>query len=130
VVSGHSGAVLDAGALVAIDRRDRQVGSMLELLRRRATPIRTSGGVVAQVWRDGSRQANLARLLGGVDVVALDATQGRRVGELLGEARTRDVVDGHVALLARSGDLVLTSDPDDLDALLRLRKIDAATVRV
>jgi len=75
-------------------------------------------------------QANLARVLPGIEVIALDDADGRRVGQLLAAAGTRDVVDGHVALLARSGELVLTSDPDVLEPLLRARKIDATTVRV
>ena len=77
--------VLDAGALVAIERSDRSVLALMkrELIAGRA-PI-THGGVVGQVWRSGSgRQANLARLLRGVDVRALDGALGRRAGELLG----------------------------------------------
>ncbi len=64
-------AVLDAGALVAIDKGDRSVGAMLRVLQRNGVPVVTGGGVVAQVWRDGGRQANLARILSGVDIDAL-----------------------------------------------------------
>lgn len=111
--------VLDAGALVAIERADRSVLALLkrELLAGRA-PL-THGGVVGQVWRRGSgRQANLARLLRGVEVRALDVALGRRAGELLGIAGGADVIDAAVALLALDGDMVLTSDPGDLAALV------------
>lgn len=111
--------VLDAGALVAIERLDRSVVALLkrELLAGRA-PL-THGGVVGQVWRGGSgRQANLARLLRGVEVRALDGALGRRAGELLGLAGEVDVIDAAVALLALDGDLILTSDPGDLAALV------------
>ena len=111
--------VLDAGALVAIERSDRSVVALLkrELLAGRA-PL-THGGVVGQVWRSGSgRQANLARLLRGVEVRALDGALGRRAGELLGLAGEVDVIDAAVALLAVDGDVILTSDPGDLAALV------------
>lgn len=111
--------VLDAGALVAIERSDRSVVALLkrELLAGRA-PL-THGGVVGQVWRSGSgRQANLARLLRGVEVRALDGVLGRRAGELLGLAGAVDVIDAAVALLATDGDVILTSDPGDLAALV------------
>lgn len=123
-------AVLDAGALVAVDKRDRVVGAMLRLLQRDGVPLITSGGVVARVWRDGSRQANLARILSGVDVDALDDATARRVGELLRQNRSDDPVDAHVALLVQPDDEVLTSDEPDLKALLRSRKVRARIVAV
>lgn len=123
-------AVLDAGALVAVDKRDRMVGAMLRVLHRDGVPVITSGGVVAQVWRDGSRQANLARVLSGVDVDALDDLTARRVGELLRQNRSDDLVDAHVALLVQPNDQVLTSDEPDIKALLRTRKVRARIVPV
>jgi hypothetical protein len=122
--------VLDAGALIAIDRRDRTVGAMLRLLQRDAVPLVTSGAVVAQAWRDPRRQANLARLLTGVHVAALDDAAGRQVGELLRANRTTDVADAHLSLLVRDQDRVLTSDDDDVRALLRTRRVSAVIVHV
>jgi hypothetical protein len=124
------GLVLDAGALIAVDQRSRTVGAALEVARRDEQSIRTSAGAMAQVWRDGSRQVNLVRLLSGVDVVALDNLAGRRIGELLGASRTPDVVDAHVALLVEPGDTLLTSDPDDLIRLLHVRRVKASIVQV
>ena len=122
--------VLDAGALIAIDRRDRTVGAMLRLLQRDAVPILTSGAVVAQAWRDPRRQANLARLLTGVHVAALDDGAGRRVGELLRANNTTDLADAHLSLLVHNQDRVLTSDDDDIRALLRTRRVNAVIIRV
>jgi hypothetical protein len=122
--------VLDTGALIAMDRRDREVGAMLRVLQRDAVPLTTSGAVVAQAWRDPSRQANLARLLTGVHVAALDEAAGKRVGVLLRDNETTDVADAHVALLAHDHDRVLTGDVDDITALLRTRKVNAVIVRV
>ncbi len=45
----------------AIDRRDRAVAAMLRVAQLARLPVRTSAAVVGQVWRDGARQANLAR---------------------------------------------------------------------
>lgn len=120
--------VLDAGAFVAIDKRDRRVGAMLRVLQRQRVPLWTSSAVVAQIWRDGRRQALVAQILGGVGARALAPGDDRRTGELLARARTSDVIDAHVALITDDGDQVITSDPDDLERLLRAREIDASVV--
>jgi hypothetical protein len=118
-------AVLDAGALIAIDRRDRGIGARLRVLQRRGTPLRTSAAVVGQVWRDGRRQANLARVLAGVGVEDLRRRDGKQIGELLAATASADVVDGHVALLVTQDDLVFTSDPGEIRSLLRARGVAA-----
>jgi hypothetical protein len=118
-------AILDAGALVAVDRRDRALGAQLRVLQRQGTPLRASAAVVGQVWRDGRTQVNLARVLAGVGIEALGADDGKRIGELLGQAGSADVVDGHVALLVSRADVVLTSDPGDIRVLLRARGVPA-----
>ena len=118
-------AVLDAGALVAIDRRDRLIGAQLRVLQRQGTPVRVSSAVIGQVWRDGRKQANLARVLAGAGVEAPGRDDGRRIGELLALAGSADVVDAHVALMTEPADLVLTSDPDDIRKLLQAREVPA-----
>ena len=45
--------MLDAGALIAIDRGDRQVLAQVEDADRAGDPVRTNAMAVAQVWRDG-----------------------------------------------------------------------------
>ena len=122
--------VLDAGTLIAIDRRDRRVGALLRVLQREGAPVRTSAAAVAQVWRDGRRQANLARVLPGLDVGELDEPVAKSVGELLRENGTNDVVDAHVALLVSPQGRVLTSDEAAIASLLRTRRIRAVVVRV
>lgn len=123
-------AVLDAGALIAVDKRDRAVGAMLRVLQRDGVPVVTSSAVVAQAWRDPRRQVNLARVLTGVDITALDDIAAKKVGELLRANGTSDLADAHVALLVQPQDRVLTSDEDDIKALLRTRRVKAVTVRV
>jgi hypothetical protein len=122
--------VLDAGALVGIDRRDRIVLGLLRLAEREKRPLVTSAAVVAQVWRNGSRQANLARTLAGVRIEALSSDIGWQLGVLLGRCGGADVVDAHIASLAAPGDVVLTSDPGDLDRLLGARGVVAEVHRI
>ena len=118
--------VLDAGALIAVDRQDRLIGAILRLAHQEQLSVRTSAVVVAQVWRGGGRQANLARVLAGIDAVGLDDSAGRSVGALLQQSRTDDVVHGHLALVVQPGDVVLTCDADDINANLGARAVEAA----
>lgn len=123
-------AVLDAGALIAIDKRDRAVGALLRVLQRNGVPVVTSAAVVAQVWRDPRRQVDLTRVLAGMDIEALDDTAAKQVGELLRSNGTSDLADAHLALLAEPNSRVLTSDETDITSLLRTRRVNAIIVRV
>lgn len=110
--------VLDAGAFIAVERADRDTVALLKReLAAGRVPV-THGGVVGQVWRGGSgKQAYLARLLRGSDIVPLDDAFGRRAGLLLALSNTSDVIDAAVVLLAKDGDTIITSDTDDLEPL-------------
>ncbi len=73
--------------------------------------------VLAQAWRGGP-QAQLSRLLGGCRIEASGDLDGRAAGRACARARTSDVVDALVVVAAlRRGDLVVTSDPADLQRL-------------
>lgn len=109
--------VLDAGALIGIDRGSVTVRGYILLADRGKVSLATSSAVIAQVWRGGARQARLARFLGSdlVSEEGLDSDSGRRIGVLAATVGSTDVVDGHVALMALERDaLVLTSDPGDI----------------
>ena len=112
--------VLDAGALIAIEKNDRAMWRRLKAaLHSGEIPI-THGGVVGQAWRGrGSRAALIARALASVDVRALDEDLGRRSGELLGRTKRSDVIDAALVLISSDGDAIATSDPSDLEALAR-----------
>src|SRR5437764_13663901 len=105
--------VLDADALVAVDKRDRRLGAMLRVLQREGVPVLTSAGVVAQVWRDGRREANLARILPGVDTTAIDDGAAKKTRELLKQNRSDDLVAANVALLLQPDDQILTRAAPD-----------------
>jgi predicted nucleic acid-binding protein len=122
--------VLDAGAFIAVAKSDRKVRARLSVARQESLPLRTAATVVAQVWRDGCLQSNLARILAGVEILPLDEDDARRVGELLAATATTDVVDAHVATLVEPGDEVLTTDPQDMRRLLAARGITARLIGV
>jgi predicted nucleic acid-binding protein len=111
--------VLDAGALIALERGDRGARAYVFLAAQGDAALTTSSAAVAQVWRGGARQARLSRLLASdlVREVALDKDASRRIGALAAAIGAADVVDGHVAILALERDaVVITSDPDDIAA--------------
>jgi hypothetical protein len=115
-----SGLTLDAGALIAFERNDRTVVAIIARARELNLRLAAPAGVVGQVWRDGSRQVRLARLLGSelVEIEPLDDRRARAAGQLCGVAATADVIDASVVLCARArGHAVLTSDLDDLRRL-------------
>ena len=118
---------LGAGALIALDRGDRRMVALLQEVVKRSVRVRVPAGVVGQAWRDGARQAGLARFLRTreVEIPALDEHVARAAGELCAISGTSDVIDASVVLAARTeGDTILTSDPEDL------RKLDAtATIQ-
>lgn len=110
--------VLDAGAFIAVERGDRDAIALLKYERLAGRVPVTHGGIVGQVWRSGAgRQANLARLLPGVDVRSLDEELGKRAGVLLALAGLSDVIDAALVALADDGDTFITSDPLDLGGL-------------
>lgn len=113
--------VLDAGALIALDRGDRDVWSLVTAAHRAGRRPTVPAPVIAQAWRGTARHARLATLLSGVDVVVADEPLCRRAGELLGGTGTADVLDALVALASadRPGSEVLTSDPEDIHRLLQ-----------
>ena len=118
-MKGEGGVVLDAGAFIALERRDRVMVALARRFALTETSLVTSAGVVAQVWRGGSgHQVPIAFLMRRTTVVDLTHAVARLLGRMLGARGCSDPVDGHVALLARErGWPVLTSDPDDLLAI-------------
>ena len=109
--------ILDAGALIALEKGDRAVGILLDREREVKGRILIPVGALAQVWRDGSRQARLARFLKSAEaeVVGLTAAHAKGAGELCGHRGTSDVVDASIVILARATKgFIATSDPDDI----------------
>lgn len=115
-----SGVVLDAGALIAVERGDRAMDLLVKTAVRERHTLMVPATVLAQVSRDPARQARLMRLLAAEASVVdpLDRTAAREVGKLLAASGTSDIADAHVALCAQSREWsVATSDPQDLRRL-------------
>ncbi len=106
--------ILDAGALIGFVRRNLRVIALLEHAQQNGVVVKTTTTCVAQVWRSGSRQARLARLLLGIDEHEFSRRSARSVGLLLGTAGSADVVDGSIVEIASDGDVILTTDPADI----------------
>jgi predicted nucleic acid-binding protein len=108
-----TGALYDAGALIAADNNDRRFWADHKArLESGLLPLTTSP-VVAQASRS-PKQAQLRRLLRGCEIVNFNGTDAHDVGETLARSSTADVVDAHVAIVAaRENRTVLTSDPHD-----------------
>lgn len=112
-----AGLTLDTGALVAVERGDAAVREWLSRAARSPQPPTVPTVVLTEAWR-GGRQALIARLLRNCEIEPLDERLARRAGELLGRTGTDDPVDAIVAQsAARRGDVVLTSDPGDMQRL-------------
>jgi len=123
--------ILDAGAFVAAERGDREVVALVKQERLAGRPPVTNGGVVAQVWRGGhGRQAPLARLLAGVEVVPVDDSLGRRAGMVLAVGGGSDAIDAAVVCQAGDGDDILTSDPGDLRPLAEAAGVHVELIAV
>ena len=116
--------VLDTGALIAVDRRSRDVLSTLHSAFADGDSVLVPAGVIGQAWRRPGRQALLSRVLRRCDEIPLDGSAARLAGQLCGQTGTKDVIDASVAVAAakaRSRDnevVVLTSDGDDMRTLV------------
>lgn len=121
--------IIDAGALIAIERGQPRMRKLLANERAGGRVWSTHGGVVGQVWRSPARQVALAHVLRATKITPLDARLGRDAGTLLAQSGTSDVVDAALVVLARDGDEIATSDPDDISHLVAVAGLDV-TIRV
>lgn len=115
--------VLDAGALIGLERAHPRMTSLLKRVVSGQARVVVPDAVLAQVWRSGSgRQARLAAMIGlkpeQCRTVPLDTATARRIGALVATSGHSDVVDVHVVLVAQDhrGSLI-TADRGDLVAV-------------
>jgi predicted nucleic acid-binding protein len=119
--------VLDAEGLSKAASGDPSVHVWLERARELDAEVIVSAVTVSEVVRGVARDARLNQTLKAAEVRPVDEALGRRAGRLLGRARSDATIDALVAataltVLERWGGgrrcILLTSDPDDLTALL------------
>ena len=124
-----NGIVFDAGGLIALERNDRRVFSILDTALEDGDRIMVPATALAQVLRNPARQVRLWRMIqfDKTEVLPLDASQAQAVGALLARSSTSDITDAHVVICAQAaGYAILTSDPLDLkrlDPSLRLIRV-------
>jgi hypothetical protein len=106
--------LLDAGALIALDRNDRGMWQRLAIARRDGVSLITHGGVLGQVWRKPARHARLAPVLRAIDVRPLDGELGKLAGQLLARSGLSDVIDAALVALSQPDDRIFTSDAGDI----------------
>jgi hypothetical protein len=110
--------VYDAGALIALDNDDRRMWVRHKLALDEGRDIHVPAVVVGQAWRDARRQVRLGRVLAGVQVDPVGLDTGKAAGVLCGKARTSDVVDATVVVVAAAHRAIIwTSDESDIRAL-------------
>jgi len=121
-----TGVTYDTGALAAAEANRRDLWALhARALGRGLRPV-IPAGVLGQAWRGGP-QTPLSRLLRGCRIEDLNEERSRAAGATCARAGTSDVIDASVVVGATTrGDLVVTSDPDDMLALARAlrRRLD------
>jgi predicted nucleic acid-binding protein len=112
--------LLDSGALSRLSQRTRRAAALLEALRAEGLWPPVVPTIVLAESTSGSARAdaNINRLLKTCDVDPIvPALTARRAGYLRARARRGSAVDALLVAIAESGGMVLTGDPDDLEAL-------------
>lgn len=112
------GVTYDTGALIAADRNDRTMWALhAGFLAEEIAPT-VPAPVLAEAWRGGSRQANLARFLALSIVEDMDDERAKAVGVLAGKSSHDDIVDVAVVEGAiRRRDAIVTSNPTHMRAI-------------
>jgi predicted nucleic acid-binding protein len=111
--------ILDAGALIALERGDRRLVAILGGAAALDCQVVIPASVLAQIWRGGSRPAALARLVDASAVDPLSEERAKEVGVRLGLRAASDVADAHVVCCAvEGGATIVTSDGSDIQALV------------
>lgn len=113
-----TGLTYDAGMLIACERGERAALAFHKRAVARNRQVTIPAGVLAQVWRGGP-QAAISRVLAACEIEAMDEPRARSAGATCAIASSADVVDASVVVGALiRHDVVVTSDPKDINALV------------
>jgi predicted nucleic acid-binding protein len=122
--------VYDAAVLVTADRNERRTWAEHKARLELGVVPLVPAPVIAQVSRS-PQQAQLRRFLTGCVVVPLGENDAHEAGRLLGTTKTADIVDAVVVTTAlHQKAAILTSDPDDIERLVRASGRDVAVVAI
>jgi len=86
--------------------------------------------VIVETWRGGECSTRIAPLLEASIIESLGESLARRAGELIAKVRGAGAIDSIVvASAATRGDVVVTSDPDDISRLAdHVTEVDVVAV--
>ncbi len=119
--------VLDTGALIALERNDRQMWARLAAAADATLDVVVPAGALAQAWRGTPRQARLGQALGATRTGPFDSI-ARACGELCRTAQTADPIDAGVVLNATGAvSVIVTSDEGDIGRLIDALGSDVGT---
>jgi predicted nucleic acid-binding protein len=111
-----AGLTFDSGALIALERRHQRISRVYAMAVQDGRIVTVPAVVIAEWWRGRSDVREL--ILRGVRVEPTDVVLMKVAGEALGAVSGATAIDAIVmASAARRGDVVYTSDFDDLDRL-------------
>jgi len=112
------GVTFDTGALIALERRGQRIRKVLERAMETRVRINVPAAVITEWWR--GRTDLRERILAAVRVEPLSDPLARLAGEAIASVRGATAVDAIVmASAAQRGDVVYTTDVDDLERLSR-----------
>ena len=111
-----AGLTFDTGALVALERQRQRMHRVFATAVRDNVRITVPTAVVAEWWRGRTDLAD--DILAAVDIERMDEDLAKEAGEALAAVKRATAIDAIVmASAARRGDVVYTSDFDDLSRL-------------
>jgi predicted nucleic acid-binding protein len=110
------GITFDTGALIALERRRARMAKIYTTAVTDGVSVTVPAVVISEWWRGRSDAREI--ILRGVRVELLDAALAKVAGEALAAVKGATPIDALVmASAARRGDVVYTSDLDDLQRL-------------
>jgi predicted nucleic acid-binding protein len=110
------GVTFDTGALIALERSSKRMRDVFAAATARGLPITVPAPVLTEWWREPSKTNE--RILRSVDIEQLTAHLAKLAGEAIKSVPQATAIDAIVmASAAQRGDVVYTSDFDDLDRL-------------
>ena len=110
------GLTFDTGALIALERRRQRISRVYTTAVADGLTVTVPAVVLSEWWRRRSDAREI--VLRGVRVELVDAVLAKSAGEALAAVKGATAIDALVmASAARRGDVVYTSDFDDLDKL-------------
>jgi predicted nucleic acid-binding protein len=113
-----AGLTFDTGALIALERRRHRMRRVIATAVRDQVTITVPAAVLVEWWRGRTDLAD--DIVASVDVEPMDEDLAKAAGEALASVPKATPIDALVmASAARRGDVVYTSDRDDLARLRR-----------